>query len=297
MTGYRWLIDQFLQLPRWERLGNIVMTAIILLTVLAVCVWPVKQMSAEEIKELDLTQARLEKKQEMAKVEDRQYKKHFSSYSAVNDTFQLADINKASVDDLVKCGLSKYVANNIVKYTQRGGRIETFEDVRRLYGMTPEMLERLLKHVKLDSVKTTGTKKYDERKIELVNLNTADSVQLVKVDGIGGRTAQRILNFRSQIGLFHSIDQLDEIKGIYPESLEKMKKQLVIENFEPFIRINTVSENELFKHVYFRQDKLSKVLVAYRNQHGKFRNAEDLKKCKLVTDEVLAKILPYIVFD
>lgn len=300
MTGFRWLIDQFLQLPRWERLGNIVMIAIVLVSVLVLSLWPVKNLTAEEIKNLDRLELAVEQQQQQFNErEETEYRQRSYAHQQITETkdFRLADINKASYEELLRCGLSKYVARNIQKYTEKGGRIETVEDARKLYGMTPEMLARLLQHVRLDSTTQKPLAVSKRNEPLMVDLNTADSVQLTGVKGIGGKTAQRILAYRSKIGLFHSASQLDEIWGLKPENLETMKQQLVINGFKPFIHINTISEEELYKHIYFRKDKLSSVLVAYRNMHGPYRDAADLKKCKLVTDEILARILPYIIFD
>ncbi|WP_410528107.1 helix-hairpin-helix domain-containing protein [Sphingobacterium sp. IITKGP-BTPF85] len=37
-------------------------------------------------------------------------------------------------------------------------------------------------------------------------------------------------------------------------------------------------------------------MVNYRNQHGHFRNLEDLKKVILLDDDFLRKLAPYLIF-
>ena len=63
---------------------------------------------------------------------------------------------------------------------------------------------------------------------ELVNINTAGIEELDRLPGVGPVTAQKIIDYRNQIGQFTSIDQLDDIKGIGPKKLEKMR---------PFVRL------------------------------------------------------------
>jgi len=56
-----------------------------------------------------------------------------------------------------------------------------------------------------------------------VNINTADSAELQRLPGVGPATAQKIIDYRAQIGRFTSAEQLMEVKGIGPKKLEKMR--------------------------------------------------------------------------
>ncbi len=56
-----------------------------------------------------------------------------------------------------------------------------------------------------------------------VNINTADANELQRLPGVGPSTAQAILEYRSQIRRFGSVDQLDDVKGIGPKKLEKLR--------------------------------------------------------------------------
>jgi len=57
----------------------------------------------------------------------------------------------------------------------------------------------------------------------VVHVNTADVNELQRLPGVGPSTAQKILDYRTQIGKFTSPDQLDDVKGIGPAKLEKMR--------------------------------------------------------------------------
>lgn len=61
-----------------------------------------------------------------------------------------------------------------------------------------------------------------------VDLNTATLQDLEGLPGVGPSTAQKILDYRSQHGAFHSSDELLAVKGIGPKKLEKMKPYLRI---------------------------------------------------------------------
>lgn len=56
-----------------------------------------------------------------------------------------------------------------------------------------------------------------------VNINSAGAAELQRLPGIGPSMAQRILDYRTENGRFKSIDELDEVKGIGPAKLAKMR--------------------------------------------------------------------------
>lgn len=58
---------------------------------------------------------------------------------------------------------------------------------------------------------------------ETVNLNTADQTMLESVPGLGPVKAQAIIAFRTEVGGFGSIDQLLEVSGIGPATLESIR--------------------------------------------------------------------------
>ena len=59
-------------------------------------------------------------------------------------------------------------------------------------------------------------------------LNTADLGELQTLKGVGPVTAQRILDYRTQIGRFDNVDQLLEVKGIGSKTLAKFRDQVCV---------------------------------------------------------------------
>jgi competence protein ComEA len=64
--------------------------------------------------------------------------------------------------------------------------------------------------------------------IGLVNVNTADQAALETIPGIGPVTATAIIDWRTQSGPFTSIDQLLEVSGIGPATLESIRPYVTI---------------------------------------------------------------------
>ncbi|HCH21398.1 MAG TPA: hypothetical protein DEW10_00865 [Bifidobacterium sp.] len=61
-----------------------------------------------------------------------------------------------------------------------------------------------------------------------LDLNAVGSEELQTIKGIGPVTAQRILDYRSQIGGFTNVEQLLEIKGIGAKTLDKIREQVCV---------------------------------------------------------------------
>ncbi|MBU2603625.1 MAG: ComEA family DNA-binding protein [Actinobacteria bacterium] len=57
----------------------------------------------------------------------------------------------------------------------------------------------------------------------LVNLNTGGVAELDTLPGVGAKTAQRIIDYRDQHGPFRSIEDLDEVSGIGPATVERLR--------------------------------------------------------------------------
>ncbi|MDH7601610.1 MAG: ComEA family DNA-binding protein [Armatimonadota bacterium] len=62
----------------------------------------------------------------------------------------------------------------------------------------------------------------------VVNINTAGPDELDRLPGVGPVTAQRIIEYRTQIGRFTSINQLLDVKGIGPKKLEQMRSYVAL---------------------------------------------------------------------
>ena len=57
----------------------------------------------------------------------------------------------------------------------------------------------------------------------LLNINTASAEELQTLPNIGEGIAKRIIDYRTQHGNFASVDALQDVKGIGPKTIEKLR--------------------------------------------------------------------------
>ena len=61
-----------------------------------------------------------------------------------------------------------------------------------------------------------------------INLNTASADELAALKGIGEKKAQAIVDYREKQGKFTSVDQLAEVSGIGPATLDANRDMIIV---------------------------------------------------------------------
>ncbi|HOG24930.1 MAG TPA: helix-hairpin-helix domain-containing protein [Bacteroidales bacterium] len=116
-----------------------------------------------------------------------------------------------------------------------------------------------------------------------IELNTADSAELVKLYGIGPYYAVSIIKYREKLGGFAVPEQLLEVKGMDRERLEGFYDRVFADtSFITRMDLRTATEDQLAQHLYIGR-YLARCIVRYRETAG-------LDSCTLehlVRDKVL----------
>ena len=132
------------------------------------------------------------------------------------------------------------------------------------------------------------------RKIEVMDINKADTAAFIALPGIGGKLAARIVLFRGKLGGFIRVEQVREIYGLTDSTYSNIAKWLACKPEDvQKININNAQFDELARHPYLRGN-IAAALLSYRKQHGVFQSLSDLGKIQSLQPSDLEKILPYL---
>ena len=71
-------------------------------------------------------------------------------------------------------------------------------------------------------------KSADARPAVVVNLNTATSLELETLPGIGAKTAARIVDYRQKKGPFKKIEELMNVRGVGEKNFLKLRTQISV---------------------------------------------------------------------
>jgi competence protein ComEA len=61
-----------------------------------------------------------------------------------------------------------------------------------------------------------------------ININTADAIELEELPGIGEVLSQAIVDYRTKNGPFTSVDELEDVSGIGPSTLEDVRDLVTV---------------------------------------------------------------------
>jgi len=207
--------------------------------------------------------------------------------------------NTASNEEFEKLGLSNKQIRIIQNYRSKVGEIKSKADFKKIYSIKKTQFEALSPYITLpenNSIKefVGQPPKNIEKKKLTIEINTADSATLDLLPGIGMGYARRIIKYRVALGGFVSLSQLIEVYGFRATLLDSITPFLTIDISKiTTLNINSGNIEELRKHPYLRY-KIANAIVNYQQQHGNFKQIDDLKNVILVTTDIYEKIKYYV---
>ncbi len=263
--------------------------------------------------------------------ENRKEEKYFRgkesfSYQPNNEiTIILKPFDPNSVDysTFVSLGLKPYIAQNIIKYRNKGGKFKNSNDFRKIYGLSNDDFKRLKPYIEIkteeqpiqtqqivinDSISKILPLQEEniqivkkQEKITLgtvIDINLADTADLKKIPFIGSVFALRIVKYRRLLGGFYSVEQLKEVHGLDNELFLKIAPYMTISENPDFqaIAINQSSLDKLKSHPYINFYQ-AKVIIELRKKKGKIRDISELALLEEFSENDLNRLVYYLSFE
>ena len=127
----------------------------------------------------------------------------------------------------------------------------------------------------------------------MIEINTADTAELISLYGIGKVFAERIHKYRGLLGGFYSKDQLLEVYGMDSIRFDQFKGQVEIDtNVLVKIPINEEEFKTLLRHPYLDYETV-KAIVNYRQKNDSIPN-DSILRCVIAYDPAFEKIRHYV---
>ena len=192
-----------------------------------------------------------------------------------------------------------------LKFHQKGMRFYSADDIHKIYGMTPQIFERIqayLVYAKREN--TTASSQRDQKQLfkqnlieQPISINTASAKELTHLKGVGEVLSKRIVKFRDLVGGFHSLEQLYDVYGLRSTLVDSLSEKLLFthDGIRTY-NVYTSSEKELSEQFYIPNYLAKQIKELLESRYVSIDDAKTLKVQLTYDQDKLDVILPYLDF-
>lgn len=218
------------------------------------------------------------------------------------------DPNQLPEEEWRKLGLATHQIRAIKNYEKKGGKFLRKEDLSKIYSLSADeykILEPFIlieprhqkpKHREADTVQRKSDRMEKSEFMGVLELNSADSLQLIQLKGVGPWTVHRILKYRERLGGFVHVTQLNEIKGVDSALVIAIGHQLTADTtMIRKININKYEFGQLLGHPYLNMT-YTKAIVRHRERRGRFASWDEFVQIVQPDSLSAQRLRPYVAF-
>lgn len=205
-----------------------------------------------------------------------------------------------------KLGMSNEEIDRLLAYRSKGNYINSTAHFQKVTKVSDSLLAVISPYFKFPDWVVEKEKSKDVKRknssvtlmkpsVVIQDLNTATVDQLMKVKGVGSTLSERIVKYRSSIQGFIVEDQIQEVYGLKPETID-----LILERFAilttPIIEklnVNTATFKEVL-HLPYIDYELTKKIFQYRDEIAEFQSIEELKNIEGFPIDKFDRITVYL---
>ncbi len=214
----------------------------------------------------------------------------------VKEEYFIFNPNNLSSADWKRLGFSDKQIKVIKNYESKGGKFNNKNDLKKMYCISEKQYLSLEPFIQIPDAKKEFVNFESAKSISknvLVEINSADSAQLVSLNGIGGFYAKAIIKYKEQLGGYYEKEQLLEIWKFDENKLKNIANKINVDTtIIKKININ-ICEAKQLKHPYLKWNQVN-AIINYRIKHGKYLSIDQIKKTDLVDELTYRKIAPYL---
>ena len=205
-------------------------------------------------------------------------------------------LDTVSTEYLRAVGFTRRQAELVIKYRDMIGGYRSIEEFEECYAVDSTMAARLRPYIIFPPRDTLI--RHNKERVEFpIDINSADSVMLCKVSGIGSKSASHILFYRELLGGYHSVSQILELKVVTEENFQRILPQIYCDSAKiKKININFARPKELEVHPYI-SNRMLRQIINNRELKGGWSNLEEMIEDDIFSAEEAARIAPYLDFS
>ncbi|MCB0744667.1 MAG: helix-hairpin-helix domain-containing protein [Ignavibacteriae bacterium] len=200
-------------------------------------------------------------------------------------------------------GMTTIEIDRLLAFRDQNKWINSAKDFQRVTKVSDSLLAQISPYFKFpdwvtaqNNRKRENHKFFEQKKIVKKSINSASKEEIMEVYGIGDKLSDIILRDKEKFGEFATLDQLQYVWGISPETFDKIKERFFVEPSSiglKKIKINEASTKELSQFPYFNY-KIAKEIITYRSMNGGIKSSDELTKIKDFPVEKIEIIILYL---
>lgn len=204
-------------------------------------------------------------------------------------------------------GMSMIEIQRLRIYREKGLYVNSAKEFQEVTKVSDSVINLMQDYFKFPEWTQRGQFISDKKQVERVgknartmrlNLNHASLEDLVELKGIGEAYAKRILDFRSKLGGFVDLKQIEDVYQLSDQAKQSLYDFSYIDDISMIKKwnINTMSIKELSECPYFNY-QIAREIVRLRSSLGDFVDVTALNDIKGFPIEKLNIIILYLEFE
>ncbi|WP_421754558.1 ComEA family DNA-binding protein [Croceimicrobium sp.] len=199
--------------------------------------------------------------------------------------------NQIRAEEMEAMGLPSSAIRGILSFREKYRPFKSPDDIFSVYAIDSALAQKL--HPYIIVMKEGGDSLVQESVAIAVEINQADSLQLLALPGLGPYRTQRILAWRQRLGGFHNLRQLMDHHLIDSISLGQLELYLLFNVPPKQLSLNYDSMDNLQAHPYINY-YLARSIIDFREQVRAFKSVDELRNFELVDAVLFSKLAPYL---